>query len=934
MKTQRKPKYVIGIDLGTTNSAVAYANISSAKRFGGRAVKTLQIPQLVAAGEVGLSDTLPSFLYIPPEAERGQRLSLPWSGQPGERHVVGRYAQSQGAKVSGRLVSSAKSWLSYGGVDRTAAILPWGTELSEKFSPVAASALYLRHLVKAWNEAFPRAPMEQQEVVLTVPASFDDVARMLTIQAANEVGLVDNLVLLEEPQAAFYEYFRSRSNALTEAQKTQQVMVVDVGGGTTDFTLITVDWHEGLNGIEPRVSRVAVGDHILLGGDNMDLAMAHVAEAGIAGQGRLDSARMSGLVQACREAKEALLTSSGEALERYRVTVPSRGSKLIGNAQSYEFSREQVEALVLDGFLPKTTLNESPHVQQRSGLSAWGLPYANDAAITRHVAAFLSRHRGQLASPVPDCVLLNGGVFKSKRLRERLLDTVNGWQGPDANPVEVWEPHSFDLAVARGAATFGLVRHGIGHRVGGGAARAYYVGVHTGKKSSARNAGVCILPRHIESGEMVNLKDRVFNLVVGRPVQFSLFSTTSDTDDQAGVLNDLSDEGFTELPPVQTVLEVDDDITELPVTLRAVLTEVGILELSARAVDRDTTFKLDFSLREPQPAEVVPQAAPDSGPAAPLLPGQRDQIEDIVRRTYGKPRKDVDPREIKWIRKSLETALDGGRDEWPAPTCRAVWDLLKVGARRRRRSEKHEATFFHLTGFCLRPGFGDHFDEWRASELWKLYESGVHFQKDPETWNAWWIMWRRVAGGLTPQAQHQILETLEPWLKPSRDMRNRKKPKYLGPEEATRLVGALEHISIDKKLEWGEWFLGQIGDADQAGRPAWCLARLGARQPFYGSTHLVIPIEDAERWVNRLLEFDWSLKTHIAFAAASLARLTGDRSRDLSQSLRERVANRLEKTQRAQSLAACVLEIVELSEQDEKQLRGDSLPQGLKLVST
>ena len=285
-----------------------------------------------------------------------------------------------------------------------------------------------------------------------------------------------------------------------------------------------------------------------------------------------------------------------------------------------------------------------------------------------------------------------------------------------------------------------------------------------------------------------------------------------------------------------------------------------------------------------------------------MLPAQRDQIEEIVRRTYGKPRKDVDPREIKWIRKSLETALDGVRDDWSASTCRAVWDLLKVGARRRRRSEKHEATFFHLTGFCLRPGFGDQFDEWRTGELWKLYEPGVHFKKDPETWNAWWIMWRRVAGGLTPEAQRIIMETLEPWLKPSRDMRNRKKPKYLGPEEATRLVGALEHISVDKKLEWGEWFLDQVGDEGQSGRPAWCLARLGARQPFYGSTHRVIPIEAAERWVTRLLEFDWSRKTHIAFAAASLARLTGDRSRDLSQSLRERVASRLESTTRVLNL--------------------------------
>ena len=550
----KKPKYTVGIDLGTTNSAVAYANLSSAKRYGGRAIKVLPIPQIIAAGEVGTEEMLPSSLYLPTAQDQRKTFRLPWSGDDDPDYLVGRYAQSLGTRVHGHLVTSAKSWLSYGGVDRTAQILPWGAEGTTKVSPVDASAEFLRHIVHTWNAAYPKAPLCDQDVVLTVPASFDDVARTLTVREAAEVGLRDNVGLLEEPHAAFYDYFRANSQALTDAAAENLVLVVDVGGGTTDFTLIQVGWTEGEDGPIPDVRRIAIGDHILLGGDNMDLALAHMAEQGISGQsGALDANRMGALVQSCRQAKEVLLDHPDVAPETFRVALPGRGTKLVGGAKTHEFSRTDVEAAVLDGFVPTVRSDAHPN-RARSGLSAWGLPYASDPGITRHIAAFLGRHSGDEGASPPNALLLNGGVFKSDGIRNRVIDTISGWRRKKDGPLDVWMPKTFDLAVARGAATYGLVRHGVGHRVGGGAARAYYVGVHRGKKSRKRQ-GVCLLPRHVETGEVVQMKERVFQLVLGRPVRFSLFATTADREDDLGELVGLDTDEFVELPSIQTVLE-------------------------------------------------------------------------------------------------------------------------------------------------------------------------------------------------------------------------------------------------------------------------------------------------------------------------------------------------------------------------------------------
>lgn len=939
-KSPRAPRFVVGIDLGTTNSAIAYANRLGAKRIGVRAVKTLDVEQLISPGAWGAEEMLASSLYLPGRHELAAgALRLPWTPPDVEPDFcVGRLAQTQGGKIPGRLVTSAKSWLSYGGVDRTAPILPWGADdVVGKVSPLEASTRYLKHIADAWSKVHPDDPLSEQDVVLTVPASFDDVARTLTLEAARNAGLGDGLVLLEEPQAAFYEHLGAHQSDWEGEHRDQLVLVVDVGGGTTDFTLIQVGWNTDGEEPVPEVRRLAVGDHILLGGDNMDMALAHIAEERMTGRaGALEAAQMALLVQSCRTAKETLLGDPKTAPESFRVTIPGRGSKLVGGAQYCNLSLAEVEEAILDGFIARVAADEMPRRGGRSGLSLWGLPYASDPTITRHVAAFLARHGQDGAAARPDAILLNGGVFKGEAIRSRLLEVVGGWLG-DGEPLDVLEPSSFDLAVARGAATYGLVRHGIGHRIGGGTARAYFVGVSQRNKKGTESGknGVCLLPRHVEPGESVVMKDRVFNLLLGRPVRFSLYATTSDRTEESGDLVELADDDFIRLPAVETVLETEDDVTELPVTLRASLSEVGVLEVWAESVDRDTRYRLEFSLRDDVPDETSEEGEVEAPPPEakdPLEPSARAFAESLFQRTYGKADRSADPKEIRRVSQELERALGKGRERWSLPELRALWDLLKLGIKRRRRSARHEAMFFHLSGYCLRPGFGDGFDEWRVGEIWKLYEQGLNFQNEIQNWDAWWIMWRRIAGGLDGDAHAQILADLTPWLRPEKRNRNAKKSRLQRPEEASRVVGSLERIDPALKIEWGDWFSRQLTNREKTGRPAWCLARLGARQPMYGSSHQVVAPDKAGEWLETLLQFDWRYTINAAMAAATIARRTGDRTRDVDEEIGMRVARKLQELEPLAHLAASVVQVVELERKDESRVFGDSLPEGLNLA--
>lgn len=905
--------FVVGIDLGTTHSAIAWSP------KGREAVEILPVPQLVGPGEVSALPLLPSAIYLPGPGELPEGATrLPWGERP---WVVGEWARRLGARIPSRLVFSAKSWLSHPGADRTAAILPWGApDEVERISPVEASARILSHLRAAWEEAHPDRPLSQQEVVLTIPASFDEVARELTVQAARQAGL-EKFRLLEEPQAAFHDYLLQAGDEVARRlDGLRLVLVLDVGGGTTDFTLIRVEQREGE---PPRLERVAVGDHILLGGDNMDVTLARHVEQRL-GE-KLSHSDWAALVHSCRIAKETLL--SGKAPESYRVALPGTGRRMVGGARTVELARDEANAILLDGFLPRTRPDESP-ARRKLGLTELGLPYAADPAISRHINAFLRRHAQAAAEagaevidglPRPDAVLLNGGVFNAPELRRRLVELLEGWYG---KPVPLLAHLSLDLAVARGAAYYGLVRHGLGVRIEGGSARSYYLGIE-GEKGERR--ALCVVPRGMEEGTTRRLERPTFRLLVGQPVRFPLYSSTRDRFDPLGEV--VEAEGLDELPPLHAVLESErggEKGRTLPVRISSSLTEIGTLELHLETLDeRPRRWRLEFSLRGQTGGgtEVAPIQE---------LPPRFAEARTLVERCYGSRAQDVDPREIKQLWRNLEKTI-GPRDAWTSAVNRELWGVVFSGAKRRRRTPDHERVFFQLAGFCLRPGYGAPLDEWRVEQLWKLFDQGVQYVTEKANWSEWWILWRRVAGGLPAAAHRRLFEWMAPWLEPpkGRFPSRPKGPKAEGFEEMVRLLGALERLSGEEKVRAGSWVFARL---EKEGKGSyWPIGRLGARQPLYGSVHDVVSAEVAAEWLERLFELDWNRAEGAAFAAARIATRTGDRNRDLSDELRERVAERLRAVRAPESWLRLVLEGGELSEQDRVRVFGDTLPVGLRL---
>jgi molecular chaperone DnaK (HSP70) len=920
-------QYIAGIDLGTSNTVVAYAQAGSG------VIRLFYVDQLVSPGQVAARALLPSARYhlAPGELAPGD-LQLPWRGEssPDAPHaVLGRLARALGARVPGRLVTSAKSWLSHAGVDRIAPILPWGAGGDvDKISPVGASASYLAHVRAAWNHRFPHAPLEEQDLTLTVPASFDEGARALTLQAAVMAGLPAPR-LLEEPQAALYDWLHQhRATLSAELAQARLVLVCDVGGGTTDLTLVKVRCGNGV----PQLTRIGVGNHLMLGGDNMDLALAHLVEARMAaGRARLSAAALSQLVEQCRDAKERLL--GAQAPDSVAITLLGAGASVVGGARSVELSRQEAERIVVDGFFPKNSPGERPG-RSRGAIVEFGLPYAADAAITRHIAAFLAQHapgaREALdapgladdALPVPDTLLLNGGVFRAEALSARLADTLEAWRG---QPVRVLHNNNPDVAVARGAVAYALARAGDGIRIDGGSPRAYFLVLDD---AAPARQGVCLLPRGTAEGHEVVLADRTFALLTGRPVRFHLVSSVADMACQAGDLVDLSAGDFIRLPPLSTVVQQRgaSAAREIPVRLSAALTEVGTLEVYCTGTSAGDAqrWRLEFQLRRHAPDAGAPAGSPH-----PLLARGVEQID----RAFGAPSHDVGPNEVRRLRTQLEQLL-GPREQWDSALLRALFGALWERARRRRRSADHERVWLNLAGYCLRPGFGYPLDAWRVEQVWSLFDDGIQYVNENQVWSEWWTLWRRTAGGLDEQAQARVLDAME-YLEAAGASRQKLPfdPGRSGHDDMVRLGASLERLDIDRKTAFAGKLLSRLGKASENRQLWWAVGRIGARRPFYGSTHNVVPAEIAARWLDAVLALDWKKVDPAAFAAVQIARVTGDRARDLPAALRETVARRLEAANAPRTWVTMVREIVESSDADTGRAFGESLPAGLKLIA-
>jgi len=598
------PVYIIGIDLGTTNSIVAYtdADIQKGKK---PQINIFEIPQLVDAGVVEKRNILPSFIFVPGEYDVSKEsLSLPW--EEDSRLAVGEFARDRGEEIPQHLISSAKSWLCSTTIDRNKPILPWeGPKELSKLSPVEACSVILRHIRDAWNHTMAledeKLKMENQDILLTVPASFDAVARELTVKAAQMAGLT-HVTLLEEPQAAFYAWIEASGDKWREdVSKGDLILVCDVGGGTSDFSLIRVSEEEG----ELVLERIAVGDHLLMGGDNMDLALAYSVSKNLAEKGtKLDSWQMRALWHSCRKAKEKILSDPDQT--SCPVTILGRGTSLIGGTIKTELSIDEIEKVVVEGFFPYCEITSKPMPKPQAGIREIGLGYESDPAVTRHMAQFISRQKGKKKKKsveIPNTLLFNGGVMKAESVRQRVLDVVSSWSPPEEESPGVREikTDEFDLAVARGAAYYGMARRGQGIRIRGGLGRSYYIGVAASMPAvpgmPAPIKALCVAPFGMEEGTETVLTDQEFLLVVGEPVKFNFLGSSLRLDDTVGTVVEDWEQEIEEITTLETTLEGEYG-TYIPVNFEIKVTEVGTLELWCVSKEDEQRWKLEFNVRE------------------------------------------------------------------------------------------------------------------------------------------------------------------------------------------------------------------------------------------------------------------------------------------------------------------------------------------------
>jgi hypothetical protein len=892
----------IGIDLGTTNSALAYIDPQEAADADFPPIHVLPIEQQVEGNRIATLKTLPSFLYL--------------SDPP----IVGAYAREQGALVPTKTVHSAKSWLSNSEADRTAKILPWDSqEEGRVLSPVEASARYLAFLKGAWQKQ-KGTPISEQQVVLTVPASFDEEARELTVRAANEAG-IENLTLLEEPAAAFYAWIAghlARSNK--ELSDGQVVLVCDVGGGTSDFTLVRVD----REGDRVQFTRTTVGRHLLLGGDNLDLAISWLAESKL---GRTLSLRQrSALRRQCSAAKELLLSEHGP--DSTEVTLTGAGSSLIGGTMKATITRDEILELALGGFLPPCQLTDQPRQEKQSVFRELGLPYVSDPGITRHLAEFLNT--SPAAKNGVDAILFNGGFFVPQVFRDRVRDVVEHWFG--RKPL-VFQNQDLALAVAIGAAYYSYARStGSGIIVRGGLPRAYYLGLQD-TSATEEIPAVCLVPRGTEEGQEIKLEQPELQLLANTPVAFRLYSSLSRTDDPAGAVVSLTPSEDMLDPasdprlhaPLRAVIRFGKGgERRVPVTLGARLSEVGTLEAWAESKISEHRWRLQFQLRKTSDTAEPSAAVAAVRSSAVISAEAQVAAEALIQQVFGKERDGIPPEQLP---SRLEQSLGLGRMSWPLPTIRAFADKLLALSDGRRKNAPHEARWLNLTGFCLRPGFGFPGDDYRIEQARRIYAGGLTFGNQVQCEIDWWIFCGRIAGGLNRNQQGDIFQRLSPVLLPKQKRKQRINPSLY--REMWRTAASLELLPQQTKVQLGDALLSMAKQGEMVESVVWCLSRLGARKLFSGPINLVVSPSVASRWVETLLRLPNT--PALLEAVVHIAQQTGDTARDLPPATLELVRRACEGSPNSASL------LRELSGESadlaaSSRVFGEELPAGLVLA--
>lgn len=926
-------RYIIGIDLGTTNSCVSYVDTSDPRGV----IQSFKIPQLVNEGSIEHLQTLPSACYLAASHEFSKDgLNLPWGHH--SDFAVGKFALERGAKVPTRLVQSAKSWLCHNAANRRDKILPLEAEIDEKrISPIEATSRYLKHIREAWNHQMARGKVdcefEGQEIILTVPASFDEVARSLTVEAARLAGY-DKMNLLEEPQAAFYSWIAHCEKDWHEhVPAGSTILVCDVGGGTTDFSLIEVVSNEGTLGFR----RMAVGDHLLLGGDNMDAAIAHHIETVLENiHSTLSLNQRLKLRHEARKAKEVLLEDRKDQSEEvnYRVLLQGTGSNVIKGALGVTLSAKDIQNQLLNGFFGQYSWEEALQLKKTAGFRSMGLPYADEPSVVKQLAYFLLSNAGEDRLPKkPDFILFNGGTMKPLLFQEAILTNLKRWFPEKA--VSILPSYNFDLAVARGAAYYGKVRRGMGVKIGGGMARGYYLVLDTkANDGSIVKKALTLLPRGSEEGDTFE-STTVFQLTPNIPVSFQIGTSHVRLHDNAGDLIDMDPQAIHMLPPIQTLLRFGkkqnlvDYNEKIPVHLHIGLTSIGTLQLGIKSLNTEHIWALEFQLKSASGQDTLSQASSARTIDETFSEGHLKEAEEVIRSVFT-----ITPTlKPGIIMEKLEEILKTSRRDWSPTLMRGLADCVLKASIYRKSSEACHARWWNLIGFLMRPGFGYPLDDFRIKEIWKIilddfkqdYSNEITLQKR--------ICFRRISGGLNKGQQLQLAGEILNELLPKKSVKilNKNKSDAYAISEMIRSAASFELIDAGIKIRLGNALLARIIEGTADASDFWGLGRLAARQLLYGSIYNIVAKETCEAWLIKLLDARLNPDERLSFLFGQLAGKTEHREINISQEIVSRIFDQFAGTSHIERLREVLLKVNRLNEEERDKAYGDHLPAGLMI---
>lgn len=919
--------YVIGIDLGTTNCSVSYVDMESfklqtangTKNEKKQYLKIFNIPQLTGHGEFTKNPVLPSFLYIPGDYDISKEaLKHPWKKR--EDLFAGSFARDHGSKIPSRLVSSAKSWLCNPKADRKAKILPWGSQGVEKISPVSATKEYLLHIKSAWNYFVKDEDkfLENQFVVITVPASFNEEARELTMEAIKEAGFGASVTLLEEPLAAFYSWLADNEDEWPDKVNADDlILVCDVGGGTTDFSLISLKQSEG----SPRFERIAVGDHLILGGDNIDLALARRVESKFKTASKLTADKWKTLCHRCREAKERILDKNEDFV---RITIKGEGRSLIAGTLAADLDRNDVQTILMNEFFPNADSDMLDTFVHEKETADFGLPFEKDSAVTKHIINFLEKHRADVKKyidkePIPDFILFNGGTLKPELIQKKIIEAIRKWfKISSDNTPQILENPSPELSVGIGASYYGLVKQGVGVKVGSGSPRSYYLGVSIEGQHKAK--AVCLVERGLDEGSVIDLSQMKYEVRANEPVSFDMYSSSYRSGDAAGDIIDI-DDSLSVMTPLQTVIRFGklESKKLIPVSIGAEYTEMGSLSMYCSSEISDHNWQLSFQLRDPSSVlETVETEVYDQKTIQSAL--------ECLERVFSGENDDSGNTD-EGIVKQIENLVSQKKGNWPLSFLRAMADTLIAMEKTRSLSAEHEAKWLNLTGFCMRPGFGDVFDEDRAQKLWKIYLSGLNFEKSKQNRLEWWIFIRRIVAGMKAGQQRQLFQDISPILLKTKNHK-------ISPQEQIELwmaAGNMERLLVKDKIVLAKSILPQLGPGKNQGKLFWTLSRLGARELLYGSTDRVVPPKEVSRWIYQIIKKAWKKNEPVETMVAQMSRKTGDRTRDMDSEDREAVVDWLSQRGGQEKRIHMVNTRIELEAKEKNIQFGEGLPAGLVL---